>query len=163
MQETEKTWVWSLHWEDPVKKGRATHFSILAWGIPWTEEPGGLQSIALQARDQTQVSHIAGRFFTSWAPREAGLQRVGQDWSNLARSHTHTHTHTQLLNSVVLVSDVQPSDSVTHIHVSILCEALSPFRLFQNTEQSSLCFQWVFVGYPFKIVFIKSGSKTPSL
>ena len=81
----------------------------------------------------------------------------------IERVHTHTHTHPQLLNSVVLVSDVQPSDSVTHIHVSILCEALSPFRLFQNTEQSSLCFQWVFVGYPFKIVFIKSGSKTPSL
>ena len=91
--------------------------------------------------------------------------RVAKSWTRLKQlsALTHTHTHTQLLNSVVLVSDVQPSDSVTHIHVSILCEALSPFRLFQNTEQSSLCFQWVFVGYPFKIVFIKSGSKTPSL
>ena len=43
-----ETWVQSLGWEDPLEKGRSTHFSILAWGILWTEEPGGLQSIRLQ-------------------------------------------------------------------------------------------------------------------
>ena len=37
-----------LGWEDPLKEGMATHSSILAWGVPWTEEPGGLQSIGLQ-------------------------------------------------------------------------------------------------------------------
>ena len=42
MQETP---VVSLGWEDPLEKGMATHSSILAWRIPWTEEPGGLQSI----------------------------------------------------------------------------------------------------------------------
>ena len=35
-------------WEDPLKKGMATHFSILAWRTPWTEDPGGLQSTGLQ-------------------------------------------------------------------------------------------------------------------
>ena len=40
-----ETWVQSLSWEDPLEKGTATHASILAWRIPWTEEPGGLQSI----------------------------------------------------------------------------------------------------------------------
>ena len=35
----------SLSWEDPLEKGMATHSSILAWRIPWTEEPGGLQSM----------------------------------------------------------------------------------------------------------------------
>ena len=45
MQETQ---VQSLGWEDPLEKGTATHFSILAWKIPRTEEPGGLQSIGLQ-------------------------------------------------------------------------------------------------------------------
>ena len=40
-----KTWVQSQDWEDPLEEGMATHFSILAWEIPWTEEPGGLQSI----------------------------------------------------------------------------------------------------------------------
>ena len=40
-----ETWVWSLGQEDPLEKGMATHSSILAWRIPWTEEPGGLQSM----------------------------------------------------------------------------------------------------------------------
>ena len=38
----------SLGWEDPLEEGMATHFTILAWRIPQTEEPGGLQSIGLQ-------------------------------------------------------------------------------------------------------------------
>ena len=37
-----ETWVQSLGWEDPLEKGKATHSSILAWRIPWTEEPGRL-------------------------------------------------------------------------------------------------------------------------
>ena len=45
MQETQ---VQSLGQEDPLKKQMATHSSILAWRIPWTEEPGGLQSMGLQ-------------------------------------------------------------------------------------------------------------------
>ena len=40
--------VGSLGWEDPLEKGMATQCSILAWRIPWTEEPGGLRSIVLQ-------------------------------------------------------------------------------------------------------------------
>ena len=52
MQETR---VQSLGWEDPLEKGMVTHSSILAWRIPWTEEPGELQSM--------------------------GLQRVGHDWA----------------------------------------------------------------------------------
>ena len=56
----QETWLQSLCWEDPLEKGMATHSNILAWRIPWTEEPGGLQSI--------------------------GSQRVGYDW---ATEHTH--------------------------------------------------------------------------
>ena len=40
--------VWSLGWEDPLKKEMETHSSILAWRIPWTEEAGGLQSMGSQ-------------------------------------------------------------------------------------------------------------------
>ena len=40
--------VQSLGWEDPLEKGKATHSSILVWRIPWTEEPGRLQSMGLQ-------------------------------------------------------------------------------------------------------------------
>ena len=43
-----ETWVQSLGWEDPLEKGKVTHSSILAWEIPWTEEPGGLQSMESQ-------------------------------------------------------------------------------------------------------------------
>ena len=55
-----ENWVWSLSWEDSLEKEMATHSSILAWRIPRTEEPVGLQSM--------------------------GLQRVGHDW---VTSHTH--------------------------------------------------------------------------
>ena len=43
-----ETWVRSLGWEDPLEEGMATHFSILAWRIPWSDEPGRLQSIGSQ-------------------------------------------------------------------------------------------------------------------
>ena len=49
-----QTWVQSLGQEDPLEKGMATHSSILAWEIPWTEEPGGLQSVGSQS--QTRLS-----------------------------------------------------------------------------------------------------------
>ena len=44
----QETWVLSLGQEDPLENGRATYSSILAWEIPWTEEPGGLQSMESQ-------------------------------------------------------------------------------------------------------------------
>ena len=50
VQEPQETWVQSLYREDPLEEGMATHSSILAWRIPWTEEPRGLQSIGLQNR-----------------------------------------------------------------------------------------------------------------
>ena len=48
MQGTQETWVQSQGQEDPLEEIMATHTSILAWEIPWTEEPGGLQSMGLQ-------------------------------------------------------------------------------------------------------------------
>ena len=48
MPAIQETWVQSLGLEDPLEKGMATHSSILAWTIPWTEEPGGLQSAGSQ-------------------------------------------------------------------------------------------------------------------
>ena len=48
MHEAQKKWVRSLDWEDPLEEGMATHSSILARKISWTEESGGLQFIALR-------------------------------------------------------------------------------------------------------------------
>ena len=44
----QETWVQSLGQEDPLENGMATHSSVLAWRIPWTEEPSGVQSMGLQ-------------------------------------------------------------------------------------------------------------------
>ena len=44
----QEAWDQSLGWEDPLQKGMGTHSNILAWRIPWTEEPGGLQSTESQ-------------------------------------------------------------------------------------------------------------------
>ena len=49
----QETWVRSLGQEDPLEEEMATHSGILAWEIPWTEEPGGLQSTGLQEPDMT--------------------------------------------------------------------------------------------------------------
>ena len=57
MQELQEMQVQSLGWEDPLDKGMATHSGILAYRIPWTEKPGGLQSMGLQ-RDMTKHIYI---------------------------------------------------------------------------------------------------------
>ena len=49
-----ETRVQSLGWEDPLEEGMATHSSILAWRILWTEEPGGLQSVGYRESDMTK-------------------------------------------------------------------------------------------------------------
>ena len=51
----QEMWVWSLDQEDPLEMEMAIYSSIPAWEIPWTEEPGGLQSMGLQ-KSQTQLS-----------------------------------------------------------------------------------------------------------
>ena len=50
----QEIWVQFLSQEDPLAKGMATNSSILAWTIPWTEEPGGLQSMGLKKLDMTE-------------------------------------------------------------------------------------------------------------
>ena len=56
MQETQEMWVQSLAQEYPLKEEMATHSSILAWRIPWTEETGGLQSMGSQRVEQDWAS-----------------------------------------------------------------------------------------------------------
>ena len=64
----QETWVWFLGQKDPLKQEMATHGSVLAWGIPWTDEPDGLKTV--------------------------GLQRAGHDW---ATEHTQKNVY-ELLN-----------------------------------------------------------------
>ena len=60
MQETQETLVHSLGWEDPLQEEMATHTSILAWKIPWAEEPGEPQFIELQSWTQLST-HVQMR------------------------------------------------------------------------------------------------------
>ena len=53
-----ETWVLSLGWEDPLEKEMATHSSILTWEIPWTQEPGRLQS--MDSQEQQNHHHTPG-------------------------------------------------------------------------------------------------------
>ena len=54
VKKMQETWVRSLGWEDLLEEEMATHSSILAWKIPWTEKPGGLQSMGSQELDTTE-------------------------------------------------------------------------------------------------------------
>ena len=54
IQETQELWVGSLGREDPLEEEMATHSSVLAWNIPWTEEPGGLRSMGSEESDATE-------------------------------------------------------------------------------------------------------------
>ena len=66
MQEIQEMWVGSLGREDPVKKGMATHSSILAWRIPWTEDPGGLQFMGSQKVGHNRARmHLPGKDIVS--------------------------------------------------------------------------------------------------
>ena len=77
MQETS---VRSLGQEDPLEKEMATHSSILAWRIPWMEEPGGLQSMGHKESDTADRLnfhfhfHIVGREHSSTHPQKIGLK-----------------------------------------------------------------------------------------
>ena len=72
--------------EDPLEKGMATHSSIFTWKIPWTEEPGGLQSME--------------------------SQRVKHDRATLSHTHTHTHTHTVTFLSSLLVHRTKSQETL---------------------------------------------------
>ena len=55
----QETWVQSPGWEDPLEKGMATHSSILAWKIPWTEEPGGLRQDATESLTHSKAKALS--------------------------------------------------------------------------------------------------------
>ena len=65
--EMQETWVRSLCWENPLEKEMATHSSILAWRIPWTEEPGGLQCMGSQSHmsERRPLHFTVFRVFTN--------------------------------------------------------------------------------------------------
>ena len=87
MQKTQEMQVWPLGWEDPLEEEMATHPNILAWGILWTEEPGGLQSIGLQ-RVRLDWAHMHELLFVIFCdgstsqPRQITIIKIQQAFIN---------------------------------------------------------------------------------
>ena len=76
----QETWVPSLSWEDPLEEEKATHPSILAWRMPWTGEPGRLQSLELERHDLvTKQEHTQ----TVCGPQSCGCHHCFPQWSCL--------------------------------------------------------------------------------
>ena len=127
MQETQKTQVWSLGQEDPLEEGMPTHFSILAWSIPWAEETGGLQSIGSQ-----RVGH-------DWACKQSALWCV--NWV-LIPPIPSVYTVSSLLLSLVQVSrqgfpsafpwEGTLSMALAWFHTSVLLDMLSQATSFSS-------------------------------
>ena len=93
MQKTEETLVRSLGWKDPLEEEMATHSSLLAWRIPWTERPGGLQTMGLQrvGCDCTQThTHMNIYVYRAWRWErlKAGGERGDRGWDGWVASPT---------------------------------------------------------------------------
>ena len=128
-----ETWVWSLGREDPLKKEMATHSSILAWRIPWMEEPGGLQSVGSQrvrhewatslSLSCLQFSSVAQSCPTLCDPKNCSTPGLPVHHQLLEFTQTHVHQ----------VSDaIQPSHPLS-----------SPSPPAPNPSQHQSLFQWV--------------------
>ena len=72
----QETRVWSLGWEDPLEKEMATHSSILAWKISWTEEPGGLWSMGLQSR--AWLTYLSVWYYLATWDKEPSMNETDQ-------------------------------------------------------------------------------------
>ena len=109
-----ETWVWSLGLEDPLEKEMATHSNILAWRIPWTEEPGRLQFM--------------------------GSQRVGHDWAtSLSLSFLSWLNSLPVLTLHPLNSVVLKYKHDTHLHVRWHSE-LKPWKvMIQHATEPIIC------------------------
>ena len=85
----QETWVWFLNWEDPLEEEVATHSCILAWRIPWTEEPSGLQSMGLQRVGHNWVTNIFTYFQWRCRHKEQTCGHIAErrGWDELREQH----------------------------------------------------------------------------
>jgi len=93
----QETWVWSLGQKDPLEKGMAIHSSILAWRIPWTEEPGGLQSM--------------------------GSQRVRHDWATDTNFRLSNHNQALMVQTWLCLKIMKWLAAILSFKVLFLCKS----------------------------------------
>ena len=154
MQETQETWVRFPGWEDPLEEETATHSSILSWEFPWTEEPGGLQSIGLQrvGHDWTcmhahQVANTAPETFKClWLPSVYCFS-VAQSCPTLVTPRPAAHqaslsvTNSQSPPKPMSIESVMPSGHLILCCPLLLLPSIFPsIRVFSN--QLALHIRW---------------------
>ena len=146
------TQVWSLGQEDPLAKGTATYSSILAWRIPWTEEPGGLQSMGLQTVGHNWATNTFTCYFLifqclalSYGPITMEVpwgDLMPQLWCGISFSKPPPYSKNY---STVPVTSKLSADSVENERCSVVSDSLWPHGLYsqwnspgQNTGVGSL-------------------------
>ena len=131
-----ETQVWSLGQKDPLEKEMATHSSILAWRIPWMEEPGRLQST--WSRSWTRLSNFTRDTKTYTTVISVPFSRVGLFVTPWTAGHQASITNSQSLLKLMSIKSVMPSNHL------ILCHPLSsPSPPAFNLAQHRGLFQWV--------------------
>ena len=106
-------WVRSLGWEDSLEKEMTTHSSVLAWKIPWSDEPGRLQSMGLQ-KSQTPLSNFTSLHFTRFVI------------AILPRNKHLSNSWLQSISAVILESKKMKSVTVSIVSPSICHEVMGP-------------------------------------
>ena len=126
----QETWVQSLSREDPLDKEMATHSSILAWKIPWTEEPGGLYSLGSQ-----KVRHDGdwARTHASIAVQSlSGVRLFAAPWTVVAQASLSI-TNSQSLLKLMSIESVMPSNHLLLCYPLLLLPSIFPsIRVFSN-------------------------------
>ena len=116
----QETWARTVDWEDSQKKGMATHSSILAWRIPWTEEPGRLQHMGLERVGHDWVTKHAGSLHKFvhdlWPTEYIHYPHCQQDHKNL--THYKLTAHLKYLNPVMCI-EIYICYIYTHTYIYI--------------------------------------------
>ena len=146
-----ETQVWSLGWEDPLEKRMAAHSSILAWRIPWTEEPGGLQSMGLQRVRHNSLTELLGNearyiWICCCSVAQSGPTLCDpMDCSTLGFPVLH-HLPELAQTHVHWVSDaIQPSHPLSSPSPALILSHLLMKRRFASSDQSTGASVWALV------------------
>ena len=154
-----ETWVQSLCWEDPLEKGRATHSSILAWGIPWMEEPGGLQSIRSQRAGhdwETKYIHTLIPEFTAEGARV--LSHLGHCFMRWTSAMTSPGSNDQLS----LMFWFEPVNQINFIFIIfhfLLCTVPKRVECTVSMNSGISPLGW----YPFEVTSVSGESRESCL
>ena len=136
--------VLSLGWEDPLKKGMATHSSIFAWRILWTEEPGRLQSMGLQRIRQDWATHTHIHSLGEDSPYEVNYHIHHLTnlsfvcvWEHLGSILLANFNYITVLSIIVIMLHIRPSDLI-HLVIDSLYDGFFGCTLGRNTCNSRI-------------------------